>query len=425
MIRFIQELKTSLNVYYQATGVGLVLLDKNGKELAMFGNPNAYCDLIHQEEEQKNKCMHLHQALGKEAGKLGECYFSGCHGNMMHFALALIDHGEYVGSVVAGPVMAEYPSAQTLDEVIEKCNVPSGCRSLFLTAMKDIQVVEPNRMYYLGELLYHLVSHLFSADDLATMHRQRDRKRQQELIGMAIQDLKAEGKKNGSADVQNQDVLRRMQERQELDLIERLALGDLPGAQDILNDILGNIYFTSGDVGMIRLRINELLTVLARRMIQNGADSNKVYKLVNDFQKESIKSENAEEISYALAQLLPNLVVMLRDDYESEISELVRMSLEFIHRNFRTDISLDDAARYVSCNSAYFSRLFKHDMKIGFVTYVNRLRISKAKELLLETEMSLSEITQTVGFSNQQYFTKVFKAETQKTPGQYRKEKQG
>ena len=46
--------------------------------------------------------------------------------------------------------------------------------------------------------------------------------------------------------------------------------------------------------------------------------------------------------------------------------------------------------------------------------------LKTAKELLKETTMTLSEIAQSVGFSNQQYFSKVFKTETGITPGQFR-----
>jgi two-component system response regulator YesN len=60
-------------------------------------------------------------------------------------------------------------------------------------------------------------------------------------------------------------------------------------------------------------------------------------------------------------------------------------------------------------------------MGLGFISYVNRLRVQKAIELLLETTLSLSEITQSVGFGSQQYFTRVFKQETGQTPGEYRK----
>ena len=424
MKRIYEELKTCLHVYWQATGIGLLLLDESGAAIDYFGNPNDYCDLIHQNQEQFLRCIKVHKMLGPEAEKMGDCYFYGCHGNMMHFSIALVDQGKYVGSVVAGPIMADYPSAASLDEVIRNCEVPSGCRSLFLSAMQNIQVVEPERMYYLGELLYHLVNHLLSGEDLQIIHRHRDKRRQQELIGEAIHDLKIRNAYEQD-ELRRRETMRSMQERQEQDLSDMIEEGRLEEAQDILNDILGGIYFSSGNTDLIKLRINELITVLTRRMIQNGADADRVHDLVAEFQKQSAESRDVEELSFGLSQLLPRLIDMLQDESIQELSEPVRRSLEYIHRNYRSQITLEQAAFYAAASPTHYSRLFNADMKVGFSVYVNRLRVEKAKELLRETTMTLSEISQSVGFSNQQYFSKVFKSETGSTPGQYRRMQDG
>ena len=418
--KFYEELKTCLNVYWQATGVSLLLLDRNGKEQKRFGNPNAYCDLIHQNEAQLGRCMKVHADLGHTAERNGECYFYQCHANMMHFAIALIERGEYAGSIVAGPVMAEYPSASTLDEVIRECEVPSGCRSLFLSAMQNIQVVDPERMYYLGELLYHLILHLLSGDDFKTMQLHREQSRQQELIGDVIHGLKAESRNNPDH-VRYNETMRSMQEHQERELSEMLADGRLEEAQDILNDILGNIYFTAGGIDLIKLRINELITVLTRRMIENGANTGRIYDLVGKFQKKTAETTEVEEISFALSQLLPRLISMLQEKLGAGAGATVKKALEYIHRHYRETVTLEQTAVYASVSPSHFSRIFHEEMGVGFSAYVNRLRVEKAKKLLNETNLTLAEIAQAVGFSNQQYFSKVFKAETGKTPGQYRK----
>ncbi len=418
-MRFDQELKTCLHVYWQATGVGLILLDADGNQIASFGNPNDYCELIHQNRDQYLRCMKVHAQLGPEAKKMGSCYFYGCHGNMIHFCVALIDRGEYVGSVIAGPVMADYPSASTLDDVIRDCEVPSGCRSIFLSAMQSIQVVETDRMYYMGELLYHLINHLLSVEDLKIIHKQRDKRRQQELIGEAIQDRKTRSKSEQD-ELRRREILRSMQERQEQDLSDMIEAGNLEDAQDVLNDILGGIYFSSGSTELIKLRINELITVLAQKIIKNGADAAKTRALTETFQKQCAESEDVEEISFGLSQLLPELIVLLHDHYLGELSEPVRRSLEYIHRNYRQQITLEQAASYSAASPTHFSRRFNAEMGVNFSAYVNRLRIEKSKELLKETDMSLSEISQSVGFTSQQYFSKVFKAETGMTPGQFR-----
>ena len=415
----LQELKQSLYVYWQATGIGLLLLDENGETLESYGSPDAYCDLIHQNQDQLERCRKVHAFMGPEAEKTGSCFFYGCHGNMMHFSIALLEDGKYAGSVVAGPVMADYPSMDSLDEVIRSCEVPPGCRSLFLSAMQNIQVIEPERMYYLGELLAHLVNHLMSGEDVRIMRRYRDKRRQQELIGEALHDLKTRNALEQD-ERRRSEVMRSIQVRQEQELAEMIERGSLQEAQDILNDILGGIYFSSGSTELIKLRINELLTVLCRELVQKGADAKKIWSLVADFQKKSAQTEDAGEISFMLSQVLPQLVGMLQGEYAAGIHESVRRSLEYIHRNYRSEITLNRTAAYAMASPAHLSRLFNADMGMGFSSYVNHLRVKKAKELLKETELSLSDISQAVGFSSQQYFSRIFKEETGVSPGQYR-----
>ena len=59
-------------------------------------------------------------------------------------------------------------------------------------------------------------------------------------------------------------------------------------------------------------------------------------------------------------------------------------------------------------------------MKVNFADYLDMVRINKAKTLLLDTSMPISEIAARVGYSNQSYFTKVFKHNTGFSPNAFR-----
>jgi two-component system response regulator YesN len=84
------------------------------------------------------------------------------------------------------------------------------------------------------------------------------------------------------------------------------------------------------------------------------------------------------------------------------------------------DISLDSMARQLRLSPSYCSNFFKTHMGIGFSEFLIRLRISKAKRLLLETDDKISDIALKVGFHDAAYFNKVFKRETGITPNTFR-----
>ena len=96
-----------------------------------------------------------------------------------------------------------------------------------------------------------------------------------------------------------------------------------------------------------------------------------------------------------------------------------------INRNFSRDLSFQALCTRYQINPSYLSQLFKKELDMTFTSYVNRLRIGYAKELLEGTTMLVSEISDRAGYENYLTFTKLFKKETGLTPKQYRAQSRG
>lgn len=96
--------------------------------------------------------------------------------------------------------------------------------------------------------------------------------------------------------------------------------------------------------------------------------------------------------------------------------------LEYIHEHYADPITLTGVARQFHFNASYLSSFFATHNEEGFSEYLNKVRLEKAMELLLTTGESISEISANVGYSDQSYFTKVFKKHTGISPSQYRKQ---
>lgn len=92
----------------------------------------------------------------------------------------------------------------------------------------------------------------------------------------------------------------------------------------------------------------------------------------------------------------------------------------YLQENYSRDISLLDIARYAGMTTSYLCRLFKKEMDTTVNAYLTRVRIEKSKELL-ETDESIADIAKRCGFSDQSYFTKVFRQTEGMTPLKYRK----
>lgn len=93
----------------------------------------------------------------------------------------------------------------------------------------------------------------------------------------------------------------------------------------------------------------------------------------------------------------------------------------FINSHLAQNITLNDAAEAVGVSVFYLSRIFKAYSGISFVDYVAKQRVTRAKGLLKYSRLSISKISVECGFSDQNYFAKVFRKITGVTPSQYRK----
>ncbi len=94
---------------------------------------------------------------------------------------------------------------------------------------------------------------------------------------------------------------------------------------------------------------------------------------------------------------------------------------EYVDASLDKDITLDDLSRHMKMNKFYLSHLLKPELNATFSKYLLQRRIEKARTLLERTERKIADIALSVGIFDQNYFSKLFKAETGYTPTEYRK----
>lgn len=93
--------------------------------------------------------------------------------------------------------------------------------------------------------------------------------------------------------------------------------------------------------------------------------------------------------------------------------------LSYLNAYYSQDISLKKISEEFHLNPSYISQLIKGETGLTYTQYVTELRIGKAKELLKTTRMSLTEISDAVGFNDYFYFIKKFKKVVGVTPGKF------
>ena len=103
----------------------------------------------------------------------------------------------------------------------------------------------------------------------------------------------------------------------------------------------------------------------------------------------------------------------------TEARRLVRKAMAYMHDHFADLLSREEIARYVSVSEGYLTRCFHQEMGISPLAYLNRYRIWQAKGLLSAGGQTITEIALAVGFSDSNYFGRVFRREVGKSPSEY------
>jgi len=93
---------------------------------------------------------------------------------------------------------------------------------------------------------------------------------------------------------------------------------------------------------------------------------------------------------------------------------------QFIQDNHTNDLSLGEVARAVNTSTFYFCKMFRKSTGLNFTDYVSRVRIEKAKNLLINPNLRVSEIAYEVGFQSLTHFNRVFRKRVGQSPTDYR-----
>lgn len=120
--------------------------------------------------------------------------------------------------------------------------------------------------------------------------------------------------------------------------------------------------------------------------------------------------------------LLACLILVFENRIRAKgIHPLVRKIMKYVHQNLNTKITLEDIGREAFFSPIYCDTLFKKETGRSIIDYIIEKRIDEAKRLLLEGSVSLSTVSEMLGFHDYNYFSRVFKKRTGYTPSAYRR----
>ena len=154
--------------------------------------------------------------------------------------------------------------------------------------------------------------------------------------------------------------------------------------------------------------------------LDSQIDQEEVLRYISDSVYEEIELKSDSE---NLSRILVDYAEYLDELRSSNSAGIIKNIEDDIRENYRENLTLKELGAKYYINASYLGQLFKAKYGTTFKSFLHRIRIEKAEELLINTDMKMYNIAEAVGYKDTDYFIDHFIAEKGCTPSKFRKEK--
>ena len=167
-------------------------------------------------------------------------------------------------------------------------------------------------------------------------------------------------------------------------------------------------------------------TALSRENLTTHLEDDSLIALIEETTQELNRPLPNPDL-YSLSQLIRMLKILadqVRVDVDTDKASMrsyVQQVLDFIHFNYAEPITVQEMAGLLSLNRSYLYRIFKEETGLSPIEYLNGYRIDRARQLLVETNIPVGQISVSTGFSTFSSFSRFFRLKYGVSPSTFRK----
>lgn len=165
-----------------------------------------------------------------------------------------------------------------------------------------------------------------------------------------------------------------------------------------------------------------VLNTLFRKAVQRAVVHPAHINNVSDMFAQRIENAGSTDALSALVEeMLHKYCLLVKNHSLRKYSLPIQKALNYIDFNYSEQINSNILSGVASVNSSYLSTQFKKEVGLSVVDYVNQSRVQRARMLLVTTNLPIHEISEMIGFLDENYFTRIFKRYAGISPREYRK----
>ena len=203
-------------------------------------------------------------------------------------------------------------------------------------------------------------------------------------------------------------------------VIEKASAGDIQSCIQAFNHIFEwHVAEYNGIVKPVKERLIELMVTLHRLAWDYGIEDVELLRR-QDYLSEMLSINELSSLKVWCIRRIEHITIGISKLRKKRLSSIVTNAMRYIDSNFSRELTLEDVSMEVKISPYYFSKLFKEETGENFIDYLTAVRVNKAKEFLEQGQHSVKEICYNVGYSDPNYFSRLFKKVVGLTPTEYK-----
>ncbi len=205
------------------------------------------------------------------------------------------------------------------------------------------------------------------------------------------------------------------------ELLALVRIGDEQGVESHLRTLLDRMAeVCMHHEDLFKSEVVDLIMLMSRSVLESGISATAILAKNARFIHELYTTIRYDKFVLKVCEYAKWLTAQVGQSQTPRVSPVIRQAIRYLKQNHRSSLSLEEIARFCCLSKFHLSHLFKKEVGVGVIDFLNQLRIEKAIFYIRSTDLPVQQIAELVGFQDPNYFSRTFKKYTGRSPRQYR-----
>lgn len=210
-------------------------------------------------------------------------------------------------------------------------------------------------------------------------------------------------------------------ELKERSLISCIKVGSVDEIKDTVDSLFKELMDTPASINDCQIYLLSILTAILKMAKDLNVDTGSVFMLKDNLFVELYKLRDLDEAKKWILGICIKVRGCVSKERQDSCRQIAEKAAQYVKDNYSDcEITIERVCKHLHISPAYFSTIFKREMKTTFLNYLINVRMEAARELLRTTNLKTLEIAKMVGYSEPNYFSYCFKKNFKISPTEYR-----